>query len=310
MPVKNGSRFLNDSITNLLQIASPHDEILIVNDYSNDDSVQIIKNFSRIDSRFNLIHNKESGLVGALNLGLKESKNEWIARCDVDDKYTPNRISAQLKEISRDSVAVFSDYTFFSDSIANLGRLPSALTKQAVSVSLAMSQRTAHSSVLFNKFAVEDAGGYNAQDFPAEDLSLWLRLSRVGDLVSTSDNLMFYRLDSNSISFQKRKEIISKKRDLMKNIGINIEDYLFTCHNLIDILKSYDGKELGNQRKLLLIREILAVKQNPSGFSINSKKLDFLNKRYILEISKFQSINDIYQLNSFKKKRNKIRGLA
>jgi glycosyltransferase involved in cell wall biosynthesis len=310
MPVKNGSRFLYDSLANLLEISRPNDEILIVNDYSTDNTTQIIENFSRMHPRVNLINNKEPGLVGALNLGIKESKNDWIARCDVDDKYTLNRAEVQQKEISKNPVAIFSDYTFFSESIKNLGRMPSALTKQAVSVSLAMSQRSAHSSVLFNRLAVQDAGGYIAEDFPAEDLSLWLRLSRVGDLVSTAENLMFYRLDSNSISFQKRKEILSKKRELMKSIGINLEDYLFTCNNLLEILKGYDGEELGNQRKLLLIREILTIKQNPSSFSINSKRLDILNKRFIIEISKFQSFSDIYHLNSCKKKRNKIRGLV
>ena len=128
MPVKNGAKFLSESIPNLLEMAEPDDEILVVDDNSSDNSPQLIKEYCRMDSRLNLVKNKETGLVGALNLGLKESQNEWVARCDVDDKYSINRLKAQREKISKNSVAIFSDYTFFSESIENLGRIPSALT--------------------------------------------------------------------------------------------------------------------------------------------------------------------------------------
>ena len=309
LPVKDGAEYLYNSIKNISDMASLNDEILIVNDYSIDDTVKIISQFSQKDPRVRLINNREPGLVGSLNLGLKESSNTWIARCDVDDRYSIDRIKIQSKEITQNSVAIFSDYTFFSENIENLGRIPSAISKQAVSISLALSQRTAHSSVLLNKVAVEEAGGYISEDFPAEDLSLWLRLSRLGNLSSVENNLLFYRLNSNSISFQKRREILIKKKELLTKIGINPEDYFFIWDNITEILKEYEGMELGNQRKILLIKEMFTIKLNPLNFGLNSIKVDLKKMRFISELFKTQTLKDAYELNSYKKKRNQVRGI-
>lgn len=307
LPVKNGAKYLPSSIANIRGMVGPDDEILVVNDYSTDSTVRMIQEFSQSDSRIKLINNREPGLVGALNLGLKESSNTWVARCDVDDRYHSNRIKIQSGKITKDSAAIFSDYSFFSDSVENLGRIPSAIFNQAVSVSLALSQRTAHPSVLLNKIAVEEAGGYIPEDFPAEDLSLWLRLSRIGKLTSVEDNLLLYRLDINSISFQKRREIMVKKKNLFLKIGINSEDYSFVLENISEILKGYEGMELGNQRKMLLIREILTILRSPANFGLKSVKVNPKKMRIISELFSTQSLKDVYELNAFKKKRAKIR---
>jgi glycosyltransferase involved in cell wall biosynthesis len=310
VPVRDGAAYLFNSIKNISATASSNDEILIVNDYSTDDTAKIIKQFSQNDPRVQLIHNKEPGLVGALNLGVKESKNTWIARCDVDDKYSLDRIAIQSKEIRTNSAAIFSDYTFFSNSIENLGRIPSAILKEAVSISLALSQRTAHPSVLMNKNAVKEAGGYISKDFPAEDLSLWLRLSRIGDLTSVENNLLFYRLNSNSISFQKRKEIIAKKNELLRKVGINPKDYLFVLDNISEILHKYEGMELGNQRKLLLIKDVLTIKLNLANFGLSSVKTNSHRLKIVSSLLKIQTVKDVYELNTFKRKRNRVRGLT
>jgi hypothetical protein len=174
---------------------------------------------------------------------------------------------------------------------------------------LALGHRTAHSSVLLNKVAVEEAGGYISEDFPAEDLSLWLRLSRLGNLSSVENNLLFYRLNSNSISFQKRREILIKKKELLTKIGINPEDYFFIWDNITEILKEYEGMELGNQRKILLIKEMFTIKLNPLNFGLNSIKVDLKKMRFISELFKTQTLKDVYELNSYKKKRSQVRGI-
>jgi hypothetical protein len=101
-----------------------------------------------------------------------------------------------------------------------------------------------------------------------------------------------------------------KKHEILEKIGVNYADYSFACDNLFEILESYDGTELANQRKLLLLREIFTLKNNPNRFGISSKKIKPLNYKAIFEILNFQTARDLYKLNSDRKKRNKIRGLA
>jgi glycosyltransferase involved in cell wall biosynthesis len=272
LPVKNGSKFLLNSLENLTQIAQDQDEILIINDFSTDDSLDLIQSYQQKDKRIRLINAINSGLVNALNLGIKESSNNWIARCDVDDLYDPERIVIQKKAINNEISGIFTDYEFFADGEKSLGIMPSAINSESVSVSLAKSQRTAHPSIMYSKDAVVSAGGYREEDFPAEDLSLWLRMSKEGKLISIPKVLLNYRLTRMSVSMQKRGLIQEKTGSLLSTIGINYRDLAYTFANLESILEDYNKTESSTRRKMLLLRELLVIHRNPSRFGVGENQ--------------------------------------
>jgi glycosyltransferase involved in cell wall biosynthesis len=166
---------------------------LLLTTDATDNSKHIIEEFAKSDNRISLISTKGIGLVSALNLGLKSVKHNWVARFDVDDEYFEYRLEEQRKLINSNTVGIFSDYQFISNNGVDLGTMYSAIFPACTAISLLSSQRTAHPSVLFSREAVQDVGGYLSEDFPAEDLSLWLRLSHVGDLSNESDYLTKYR---------------------------------------------------------------------------------------------------------------------
>ena len=272
LPVKNGSKFLLNSLENLTQIAQDQDEILIINDFSTDDSLDLIQIYQQKDKRIRLINAINGGLVNALNLGIKESSNNWIARCDVDDTYDAKRIVIQKKAINNEIAGIFTDYEFFADGKKSLGVMPSAINSESVSVSLAQSQRTAHPSIMYSKDAVVSAGGYREEDFPAEDLSLWLRMSKEGKLISIPKVLLNYRLTRMSVSMQKRGLIQEKTRSLLSTIGINYRDLAYTSANLESILEDYNKTESSTRRKMLLLRELLVIQRNPSRFGVGENQ--------------------------------------
>lgn len=221
LPVKDGSIFLEKSRMAITSNCHEEDEILVVDDGSVDNSLSKLLLWANEDLRVRVISNPNPGLVNALNLGIIESSNRYIARFDVDDDYENYRISKQRERLEEGIVAVFSDYDFKTPSGRHLGNIPSAVSASAVSISLVSSQRTAHPSVLFDKEAVIAVGGYREEDFPAEDLSLWLRLSRAGNLISIPETLLHYRLSPNSITGQKRNEALSQRDKLITTIKIN-----------------------------------------------------------------------------------------
>ena len=210
--------------------------------------------------------------MNALNIGIKESSNNWIARCDVDDTYDSKRIVIHKKAINNEIAGIFTDYEFFSDKNNLLGIIPSAINSESVSVSLSKSQRTAHPSIMYSREAVLSAGGYREDDFPAEDLSLWLRMSKEGKLISIPKVLLNYRLTSQSVSMQKRVLIQEKSRNLLTTIGINLKDFIYTSSNLESIFENYNYTELSTRRKLLLLRELMEIQRNPSRFGIRKNQ--------------------------------------
>ena len=54
-------------------------EVLLINDFSKDDTLKKSKEISKIFSKFKILDNQQKGLGGAINLGIKEAKGENIA---------------------------------------------------------------------------------------------------------------------------------------------------------------------------------------------------------------------------------------
>lgn len=307
LPVHNGEKFIDISLPAILRNLNANDELVIIENGSTDNSNEKLQKWVNIDSRINLIASKKSGLVKALNLGIIESSNNWIARFDIDDNYEPDRLKYQRASLNEKVVAIFTDYDFFSDSYNYLGTIPSALDANAVSVSLISSQRTAHPSILFNKEAVINAGGYREIDFPAEDLSLWLRMSRIGDLVSVPKTLLHYRLNADSITGKRRVESKEMTRKLLTEIGINQRNILGLVENFDTVQQLYTQHNYTRERELLMLRDLYYLSKNMHNNKL-MKKINHLlitsTPKLALNISSFRAIRLLYKEQSL---RNKIR---
>jgi glycosyltransferase involved in cell wall biosynthesis len=294
IPVKNGSRFLSSFLPSLVANMRSQDEIVFVNDHSEDDSFNKINNyFKNFDKlKVQVIDNKDQGLVSALNLGLENCSNDWIARFDVDDMYTPDRIDSQRELIKDETVAIFTDYEFYLNGNMSLGTMPTAVNSIATKISLVNSQRTPHPGALINKTAVKSVGSYQKNDFPAEDLSLWLRLAKIGDITGVPRTLLQYNFNPNSTSFLRRKEVIAKKHELILKYGIPVESAKLFISEMDGIFGSYRKHQLHIRRELHSYND--AIKLSEYGyfprFKPSKLHLKFLQAmlrpNYILELNK------------------------
>ena len=281
LPVHNGEKFIDTSLPLILRNLNADDELVIIENGSTDGTNKKLQKWVNIDSRINLIFTKTPGLVKALNLGIVESFNNWIARFDIDDNYEPDRLKHQRASLNEKAIAIFTDYDFFSDSYNYLGTIPSALDANAVAVSLISSQRTAHPSVLFSKEAVINAGSYRGMDFPAEDLSLWLRMSRFGDLISIPNTLLHYRLSTESITSKKRNEAKNITKKLLTDIGINQKNIVSLIANFESIIELYKKYNYSRERELLILKDLYHLSKDGELESKLRKKVNQLLIQFI-----------------------------
>ena len=303
MPIKNGIKYSEKSRSYIEANCGLQDEIIIINDGSSDGTAKFLKDWQRSNTRLIIANNDSSGLVSALNLGLRLSTNNWIARFDVDDSYSTNRLDVQRSYISNERVAIFSDYRFMNSVGMNFGLVPSPVFPDPTSLSLINSERTAHSSVLFNKEAVLSVGGYRAEDFPAEDLSLWLRLSRVGQLVSAPEELLQYHLGY-SVSTNMQIAMKQKAIYLNETIRINENSVVNFLSNWESIYDAYDELSFGTHRKILLVRDFVKIiRTSGNGYKISRFKLKMIYK-LISDKALFPASLD---LDKYRKKRNALR---
>jgi glycosyltransferase involved in cell wall biosynthesis len=258
MPVWNSAHYINNSIDAIRRNIQPYDQVLIVDDCSTDDTLELLNRMD-LDQRFVVIRNKDKGLVNALNLGLAEATHNWVARFDVDDKYSDERLNVQRRLLSENTGAIFSDYSVFSDKFVNLGVIPSGLKSGPNYVSLIRSVRTPHPSALLNKSAVMSVGGYRTKDHGVEDLSLWLRLARCSSLLSAPEELLSYRISPNSVTGRGRDFIGTAKTSLLKEFPIPKRTVLQELEDFEITRVHYANFNLETERTMLLLHDLLTT---------------------------------------------------
>lgn len=304
MPVKNGEQFLHQAIQQIEENVKKDDEILVIDDRSEDGTQLILKKWSRDNHKVRVLRNRKSGLVEALNLGIRESSNDWIARFDVDDSYRPERLSLQRKLIAGQTAAIFSDYEFIADNGKNFGVIPSPIEHAPTAISLHFSQQTPHPGVLYNRRSIESVGGYRKSDFPAEDISLWLRLAKVGQLVSVPETLLSYCLSRNSVSAQNRKIAESITRYVVFEIGVNPANALLCLDTWKEIVDVYSIQKLGAQRTILFYRNLKKALVTAGLMKTNEHELrklrnllfsDFKYSSAVLGLAKDRSKRQMYR---------------
>ena len=98
LPAYNGERFIGRSIKSVLSQRLESFELIVIDDGSSDDTNSIIREFVGRDSRVRHLSNKENlGIQKTLNIGIRESRGEYIARIDDDDEWSDNdKLSRQV----------------------------------------------------------------------------------------------------------------------------------------------------------------------------------------------------------------------
>lgn len=88
LPTYNSRQYLAKSIQSLIDQTEPFDEIIIIDDGSTDDSINIINTFvSQHKNIYLLKHTSNQGVCEALNNGLKYATGDYVILCAADDCY-------------------------------------------------------------------------------------------------------------------------------------------------------------------------------------------------------------------------------
>lgn len=92
VPIYNVEKYLKYSIGGILKQSYKNLEIILVNDGSQDNSLAICEEYSKIDNRIKIISVENGGQGRARNIGLQHSTSDWILFLDADDYYDNNAV--------------------------------------------------------------------------------------------------------------------------------------------------------------------------------------------------------------------------
>ncbi len=104
LPVYNKARFIRGALLSVLNQSYSNLEIIIIDDKSTDDSLDIIEKFSVKDSRVVVVRKSlNQGVSEARNLGIKIAQGDYIAFIDADDIWHLHKIEEQVHFIEQKS---------------------------------------------------------------------------------------------------------------------------------------------------------------------------------------------------------------
>ena len=106
VPVYNGQAHIKTCIESLIEQSWNCLEIIIVDDGSDDNSLDICKKYESIDERITVIHQKNKGVSSARNAGIKCVTGQYLLFVDADDFFEKNAVECAINCLKNNNADV------------------------------------------------------------------------------------------------------------------------------------------------------------------------------------------------------------
>ncbi|MBV7532346.1 glycosyltransferase family 2 protein [Chitinophaga sp. sic0106] len=121
--VYNGARFLQEQLDSVLNQTYSNLEIIAVDDCSTDSSFEILQRYQDRYPNFHVFRNEANlGYIKNFEKGLQLAKGEYMALCDQDDIWLPEKVSIMMAEMAKGYHTAFCDSEVVDFEGKSLGR--------------------------------------------------------------------------------------------------------------------------------------------------------------------------------------------
>lgn len=121
MATYNGSRYIREQVDSLLAQTYPNLELLVIDDGSSDDTVAIMQGYAAQHANIRLMINEQNlGYIKTFEKGMLEARGTFIALCDQDDFWLPEKIDLLYANIG-ESLLIYSDSELVDGNMQSFG---------------------------------------------------------------------------------------------------------------------------------------------------------------------------------------------
>lgn len=240
-PAYNASCFLADTIRSVQSQTFTDWEMIIVDDYSKDDTYSIALAFAQKDSRIKVIRHQENGGVAvARNTALDVAIGEYIAFLDSDDLWMPDKLEKQIRFMEENRlILTYTNYHIFNSDTGKIIRLirsPKRMTYQSIFRNTGIGCLT----VMVNKNL---SGNFHMPLLRhTEDNCTWQAILKPGYTAYLLDEtLSLYRSSDNSLTKNKKQSAKYQWEYYRKYYGFSIykSSFYFCCYAFNAIKKHF-----------------------------------------------------------------------
>ncbi len=221
LPAFNAGKYVSEAVHSILKQTLINFELILINDGSTDDTLTILEEFRRKDTRIILISRENRGLVASLNEGIDLARGKWIARMDADDIALPRRFERQLKQLEESGADICGSWIkLFGASATKIIKHPE--TDTAIKIEMLFGAPFAHPTVIMKTDKVNQLR-YDSSWEKAEDYDLWERAARASwKMTNVQEVLLMYRQHKSQISTVS----LSRQQELTQQIRKRYSIYL------------------------------------------------------------------------------------
>jgi len=200
--VFNGDNYLHRALDSVYKQKTKLDEIVIVNDASQDMTKIIIEFWSKKLPIKHIQNKVNIGIFKSLKKGVDNCTGKLIFRIDHDDEWSENHVSEILRLYNQENNAsIFSTRANYFDK-----------NKNFLKSSISLTDKEIRKEILWDNPLVQSATAFLKKDFlrvykkvnlySLEDYDLWIKLLKIGRLQFSSEITVNYYVYENSLSRQ------------------------------------------------------------------------------------------------------------
>lgn len=235
----NREKYLKETIQSILDQTFTDFELIVVDNFSNYDFFEVMESFN--DSRIKPFQNQNNGIIAVnRNYGISKATGKYLAFCDDDDLWMPEKLEKQVSliEVCRADV-VCSNIVRFSKTIENVN--PVKVKDFSISLGrLLRKNPIATSSVLIKKSSIV----YFSESpmlITIEDYDLWIRLFMEGySIYYIGQPLIYYRVSQQNTSRGINNVLLPIRRMYMLSaikLKYNFKSTIYICSILINLME-------------------------------------------------------------------------
>ena len=174
LPVYNGERYLQESITSVVNQTFKDWELIIIDDGSTDNTAAILD--AQTDERIRIYHNERNRkLPATLNRGFLMARGNFWTWTSHDNRYLPHAFGAMINALTDFPVdIVYSDYHIIDAQGSRIAGCSAPMPEQL------KYQNSVHASFMHTPSVWHDLGGYDETLFRSEDWDFWIRAWLIG----------------------------------------------------------------------------------------------------------------------------------
>lgn len=217
----NYAQYIEEAINSVIDQSYQDWELIIVDDGSNDNSIDIIKAYCEKDERIHFFQHSDGqnkGLKETILLGLKHATGEWIAFLESDDSFKPDNLLKKIELIPKypDVKLIFNKVKFISEEKRKQQKYYETTQKKLAQKRYPQNMFydfcTENMVLTFSCVMVEANTLKNADFNTPYDYSLdrwvWIHLAYKNDFYYLDEELTQWRLHFNSYTQSSKKPLI------------------------------------------------------------------------------------------------------